>query len=297
MDRHSSGRRYLAVLAALLSACATNPHRMAGSSGNEEQVQAWLVEAPREVAVKVSAELPAGSVQVWDSKTGERVGKGVVGAGAGAAQMLIRGCFAGPAGCVVGAIFAPVGAVAGGVAGAVSVQSVTHAHALSEAGGAPELYASSVDTQLAARLAGIVVDESRAYFASRSYSEDPGPVSFRSARKFFQDAGDAPFWFVRPRQRHTLVASETPAPGQGELAISVTALDLLGDTGDDPRVALVLEAQYSLASPGARATWSGFVYRGAERRISEWRHDDGAAFRAELDNALRALARDIVTRF
>jgi hypothetical protein len=192
-------------------------------------------------------------------------------------------------------VFAPVGAVVGGVAGAVSVKSVVNVHALGEAQGAPELYATAVDPQFAARLASAVVARSREYFAA----EDRGPIPLDGARKLLGGQGTGvPIWSTSPRHKHTFLLTEKPAAGQGELTIYITALDLVGDVGDDPRIALVMEVRFNVASAAsAPADWGRFTYEGSARRISEWRKNDAAAFRDELDNAMRAIASEVVVRF
>jgi hypothetical protein len=247
---------FLVVLAAMVGGCANKPPTP------EEEVKAWLAEAPRDLAVHVSPDVPAASLRVHDSRPAERLGKGAAGAGMGALYTVAGGCrAAGPIGCAVGVVFAPVGAVIGGVAGAVSVNSVTHYHGLADAHGAPELFASAVDSQLSGRLASALLAESRT------------------------------------RSRHLLSSGEKPAAGQGELSIKIAALDLAGEVGDDPSVALVLEVEVYVDSTKTSADWGRFTYQGSERRVSEWRQNDAAAFREELDKAVRSVATDVAARF
>src|SRR5687767_1158415 len=165
----------------------------------QEEVAVWLHEQPRVLAVQVDPELPDPQVRVRDHKAGERVGKGLGGAAMGAVMSLGAGCmYMGPFGCIAGVVVAPFAAVAGGVVGAVSVNSVDNYHPIVEAQGAPELYQSAVKGS-----------ELQALFAAALLAE--------SAK----------------REDHSLRLAAA-ADGGGALSFRFSAVDLFGDVGEDP---------------------------------------------------------------
>lgn len=92
-DRMKALTRVASVcgVAALATGCATQ------WPTQQEEVQVWLSEAPRTVAVKTAPELPTSSVRVRDHRAGERVGQGVKGALGGAGMSLYAGCVGGGA--------------------------------------------------------------------------------------------------------------------------------------------------------------------------------------------------------
>lgn len=230
----------------------------------EDKAAVWLAEAPRAISVKVHGELPSGSVRVLDHKVGERVGKGLGTGALVAARTVLTFCAGGPVGCAVGAFAAPFGLVLGGVGGAMSVNSEERSHGLQEARGAVELYEKAMK---------------------------PIDVTAELGRAVIVEAG---------RQTpHRYLPGVDPAAGRAEaqLRLSIQAIDLAGDVGDDARVCLVLVAHAALSTPAASLPGFGeFSYRGGKRRLSEWLKDDAQLFREEVGAASRSIAKDVALR-
>ncbi|HEX6318074.1 MAG TPA: hypothetical protein VFZ84_04305 [Burkholderiales bacterium] len=221
----------------------------------------WLSEAPRTVAVKVAPTLPSPVVRVRDHKVGERVLNGTSAAVYSGMYTVGRSCGAGAAGCVVGLVAAPFAAAIGGVVGAASVDSIDRMFPIGEAGGASELYATTVRShELSALLTSAVVAKAKG-------------------------------------RRHALHAHALgEAVTDGTLELAFAAIDLAGQTGQDPRVHLIVEVDASLASSDVSATWARLVYKGWPRAVSEWKASEGALFRAELEKAIDVIAGEVAPR-
>lgn len=226
----------------------------------EEQVGVWLHEEPRVLAVRVDASLPTPKVLVRDHKAGERVGKGALGGVAGAGIAVAAGCTTlGPLGCLFGVAAAPVGAVIGVVVGAVAVDSVDIPHPIIEAQGAPELYQLAVKSE-----------EMQRVFTTALIAKGAKGEAVRLAQA---------------------------AEGGGALALSFSAVDLFGDVGEDPSVALVLGARVDVTTPDTTGyRYVELAYQSSRRRISEWKADEGKLFRDELASAADAMAEKAVQK-
>jgi hypothetical protein len=251
-----TGLRLWPLGLALMAGCAAPQWPTA-----QEEVAVWLTEQPRQVAVRVSPDLPAPSVLVRDHKAGERIGKGAVGGLAGAGLTIYAGCHGGPFGCLLGVMAAPVGAVVGVVHGAVSVDSVDVPHPIVEAQGAPELYQRAVNGEQLQALF------SQALIAESDKARGDGP---RLAEH---------------------------ADGEGTLSLTLRGIDLFGDVGENPSVALRLRAYADVKTPEAIAhAYAEAIYEGSRRPISEWRADGAKLFREELSAAAREIAEKTVRR-
>jgi hypothetical protein len=262
-------RQNAAVLALLFAAgCATKPPTQ------KEEVSVWLSESPRAIAIKVEPQLPSPSIGTRDHQGGKRVAKGAAaGAGGalyGAGVSVYGGCaVGGPIGCAVGIALAPigavVGAVAGGVAGAVAVESVDVNHPVEAAQGSSALFELSAEgMDLAALLSEAIVSQ--------------GPKAGGHAL----------------RSVHGEEEVKTRSSDEALLQVRFSTLQLFGDVGEDPRVALVLGANADLQAPPATAySWTAFTYKGPRRPVSEWKADDARLFREEIAVALRAMAAQI----
>jgi hypothetical protein len=226
----------------------------------QEEVAVWLHEQPRVLAVSVDASLPTPRVLVRDHKAGERVGKGLGGAAMGAVMSLGAGCmYMGPFGCIAGVVVAPFAAVAGGVVGAVSVDSVDIPHPIIEAQGAPELY------QLAVK-----PEEMQRVFTAALIAKGSDGEAVRLAQA---------------------------AEGGGALGLSFSAVDLFGDVGEDPSVALLLGARVDVTTPDTTGyRYVELAYQSSRRRISEWKADEGKLLRDELASAADAMAEKAVQK-
>src|SRR5438105_9178523 len=135
------GPRALLSVAALLVlacvGCATKPLPLPTA---REELEVWLSEAPRTIAVRMDQDVPTAVVRSRDYHTGERVGGALGGAVGGGLYTVAAGCLGGgPLGCIFGVVLAPVGMVVGGVAKASKVQSTDSLSAVTEAAGAPEM--------------------------------------------------------------------------------------------------------------------------------------------------------------
>lgn len=223
---------------------------------------AWLGKAPREIVISVESKVAQPSVRVHDAKPVQRVANGVGGAAVGGVYTVAAGCRAGPIGCGVGLIFAPVGMLIGGVSGAASVKSADYYHPLDQARGAPELFAATVTgDKVAAQLAQAVVEESQ-----------------------------------KRRHAHRLRSGGKTEPSQGELTLSVQSIGLSGKVGNDPAIGLDVVVAARLVTGDVSASLGQFRYEGSQRRVSEWRRDESRLFVQELDSAMRSIAKDIVAR-
>jgi len=262
-------RQNAAVLAVLFAAgCATKPPTQ------KEEVSVWLAESPRAIAIKVEPQLPSPSIGTRDHQGGKRVAKGAAaGAGGalyGAGVTVYGGCaVGGPIGCALGIALAPigavVGAVAGGVAGAVAVESVDVSHPVEAAQGSSALFELSAEgMDLAALLSEAIVSQ--------------GPKAGGHAL----------------RSVHGEEEIKSRLSDEALLQVRFRTLQLFGDVGEDPRVALVLGANADLQAPPATAySWTDFTYKGPRRPVSEWKADDARLFREEIAVALRAMAAQI----
>ena len=104
---------------ALLCGCATKPPTA------REEVAVWLAEGPRAITVGADREPPQFVIHSRDHQAGKRIGRGALGALAGAARTVWGGCVVGgPLGCVVGAFLSPVGAVVDATVRSVQVDSI-----------------------------------------------------------------------------------------------------------------------------------------------------------------------------
>src|SRR6185295_3311978 len=132
---HAGQRTAGAVIALFaVSACTTVIEQ---KPTPREEVEVWLSESPRSIAVEVDRTLPSVTLRSRDTHPVQRVGKGVGGAAYGGVYTVAAGCRGGPIGCVIGVVLAPVGMVVGGVAGAASVKSTDTVQSAGSAGEGP----------------------------------------------------------------------------------------------------------------------------------------------------------------
>lgn len=243
---------------ALLTGCVASPPTP------WEAAARWLSDAPRSIAIRVDRELPAPAVVTYDHRIGARIVVGAVSAAVGAAVAAIgnalRDC-SGPYFDVCGTLVV-VMAVVVGVIGFASVDSVEHAHA-------PE-----------------TVPGSSALFTLGTGAMDV-PALLAAAIAAHGKAGE--------HRLRALVAGEVVPDGEAVLQLRVTALQLDGEIGNDPAVALHLTVASDLRTPVLGELGRGaYSYIGSRRRISEWQANDSAAFRAEMAAALESIANDIL---
>lgn len=226
----------------------------------EEEVAVWLHEQPRVLALQVDPELPEPRVLVRDHRPGQRAREGVAGGAQGAAFSLML-CGATGIACIFVLPLAPVAVAVGVVAGAASVESVDVPHAFAQAQGAPEMYQNAVTGK---QLQGLFA---RALIAESDKARGDAP---RLAEQADTDAA---------------------------LQLHFRAIDLFGELGEDPNVALRLHAYANVITPEATAQgYAEAVYQGPRRPISEWRADDAKLFREELSAAAREIAERTVRR-
>jgi hypothetical protein len=80
----------------------------------------------------------------------------------------------------------------------------------------------------------------------------------------------------------------------GVLDVHVTAFDLTGEDGTDPRAALRLNVETRWLVEGSAPPFADWAYEGESRSLSAWAADGARPFREELDRALATLAERIV---
>jgi hypothetical protein len=239
------------TVVALCSGCAAQP-----LTQQDETVAVWLHEQPRVLAVEVEPILSAPALLVPDDSAAFRLDSGIA-AGAQTVREVLQACVrVGPLCPFAVAVGVPVGAVAGGVRGAVAAPSLEKLHSIAEAQGAQELYASAV-------------------------SSDGLLLLFR--RSLLEESEKAALAQVR-------LAAQ--ADSGGTLKVRIGALDLSGDVGENPSVSLRLRAYADVVTPETTAfAYARIAYDGERRPISEWKADDARLFREEIAAAARAFAQ------
>lgn len=250
------------ALAVFLAAC--------GGAAEQQTFQQWLDEEPRTVRLVVEPPATEGTFHVMETHYGAGA---VAGAGAGAAGWLEAGN--GLSGCggdaaafclVVWLAMFPVLVFGGAVVGAATAEPVSvDSWALAEAG-----LTRPVAPVFAEHLP-VVTDRIGADLAAA-----------------FREHGG-----------HTVVLSvpaepETGMP-QAHITIRVDGADVLGGTGEDPKVRLRLRVY-------ANATWPtgvesrSYEYMSARARLGEWSAADAAVLREDFDQAADFLAGRIIGR-
>jgi hypothetical protein len=248
-------RRLLALLLAL-SAAACGSTQLPPPTAHEE-VAVWLAEAPRRLAVEVDREVPKAMVRTRDHHVGQRVGAGVGGAAVGGLYTVAAGCAGGPIGCLVGVIVAPVGMVIGGVAGAAHIQSTDAVQPADAAGNGPARMNVPPGIDFPQLLEQQVV----------SYGDGKGRLKLHSSAS--ASGGD-----------------------EAILRLRITDLELFGDAGDDPSLALIVRVSGEVLLPnGTSANWGPYEHTGSSHYVSSWLKNDAALFRKELQLVARDVAK------
>jgi len=250
-------RTLLALLLALCAAaCGTT--QLPPPTAHEE-VAVWLTEAPRTLAVEVDRDLPKAVVRTRDHHVGQRLGSGVWGAATGGVLTVAAGCAGGgPIGCLLGAMVAPAGMVIGGVAGASKVQSTDALQPAAAAGNGPARMNVPQGVDFAQLLEQQVV----------SYGDGKGRLKLHSS-------------------------ASAAAADEAILRLRITDLELFGDPGDDPSLALIVRVAAEVRLPsGTSVNWGPYDYTGSSRYVSTWLKNDAALFRKEL----QLVARDVAKR-
>jgi hypothetical protein len=246
------------VVAMLFAGGCAGPKRLTA----QEHIAVWLSESPRTIAVSVNPQVPEAVLVSRDHHAGERVAQGALGVAQGGLMTIAGGCqVGGPIGCVVGVVLAPVGMVVGGVARSTAVKSTDHTHPLGAAQRAPEMFTVSEVIQLPALLTAAVSQR---------------PVRHHNLRAVQYDEEYQPLGIE-----------------EGTLRLKLHAIELFGDVGDDPQVALMLKVKAQVEISSITTAWAGYSYEGSHRRVSAWLADDARLFRDEIGVAVRSLAKDI----
>lgn len=224
---------------------------------DQERVAVWLSEAPRSVSVEVDPQLPARMLRERDHHGDERAANSVGYAIAGGFSSVAAGCAGGPIGCAVGLVLAPVGMAAGAVFGAVSVASTDRVYAASSAGTGPAKMELERAADLPVLLQNLVV----------ANGNIAGP--------------------------HSLHAQQV---AQGEesatLRLRFTKIELVGNSGENPSLAIALRVSAEMRAPGATVSeWGSYAYTGGSHWVSTWTKNDGKVLRKELREGVNAIAR------
>ena len=250
------GSERCAILLMLLLAagCAIQP------STPEEQISAWLSEAPRKLVVRVERKLPQlGIPRSIDTRFGERVGTGAGQAAYGAAYTIVEFCRGGLAGCTLGVMAAPFVALGGAIAGAARVDSVDSTHPILF-----ELKGKKLD------IPGLLEESivAQALAAGGQVVAAPGNAQ-----------------------------GESLSEPDGELTLHFHAFELLGGDGPDPSVSLALRIRAEMRTPAAASRgWRDFSYEGSAHPISQWQADNARLLQTEILVAVREIAARLATQ-
>lgn len=245
------------AVAVALSGCTLSPTR---PSLEERQ-------AIRRIAVIPSAQPPKVKFDTFAVGAGSGLAKG---AGAGALEVIAASASTGdPFALLIGVILAPVGAVIGGVAGAV--------------------VATPPNT---ARQIEVLQDRKVAELAlQRNLGEE--------VRQILQDAGytaflaDVPAGAVTAPERTDI--QQAPVTADAIMETSATEFGFVG-SGNDPDLALFVTGETRLVrtTTGAVLAEPGYRARSAERKLADWQAPESRYLAQAYGEALRLLAEVIV---
>ena len=225
----------------------------------------WMRSEPRDIAIRVDANLPRHRIEVHESRAWQGAGQGAAG---GAYGSLYGGASTGdPIGLALGVVLMPVFALGGAIYGAIDADPAISYHPIDEVAGAePLLHAGSKD----ADFRGLLSDRVNTVLYQPNYPD----ISFVPSNK--------------TSTPQSLLDADVL------IAVALRQYDLLGDIDDNPSVRLILRGSIIV---GAHELGVGFAcpwsYESQRRRLSEWANNGAELFQKEIHLAAQNVAVEI----